>query len=128
MTAPVPAQYARPLGLAVAGGRALLGAVAMVAPDVVARPWVGAEGSGPQRRVLARALAGRDLALGIGALIADRRGAGFRGWVEGGVLADCGDVVATLVAFPHLPKWGRFVVLAAAGGAAAAGGLAAPNL
>jgi len=119
---------ARLLALAVAGGRAALGVTAIVAPDAVARPWIGDDGRGPGRSVLARALGGRDLALGLGALLAARPDGPLRGWVEAGGVADAGDVVATFLAFRHLPARGRWLVLAAAGGAVAAAALAAPSL
>ena len=120
-------RLARRLALGLAGARLALGVVAVVAPDQPTRPWIGRVGEGPTRRVLARALGGRDLALGIGALAAARNGADLRIWVAAAGLADAGDVVATLLAFPHLPKVGRLVVLAAAGGSAlvAAGTVAA---
>jgi hypothetical protein len=121
-------RQARMLAIAVAGGRAALGVTAIVAPDAVARPWIGDDGGGPGRRVLARALGGRDLALGLGALAAARPEGQLRGWVEAGGLADAGDVAATVLAFRHLPARGRWLVLAAAGGAVAAAALAAPSL
>ncbi len=120
-------RLARQLALGVAGGRLALGLVALVAPDRPTQPWIGRTGEGPARRVLARALGARDVALGLGALAAARQGGDLRLWVAAAGLADAGDVVATLLAFPHLPKVGRLAVLAAAGGAAlvAAGTVAA---
>ena len=41
-------------------------------------------------------------------------------------MADTGDVLATLVAWGHLPKAGRLLVLAAAGGAVAVARLTSP--
>jgi hypothetical protein len=118
---------ARRLALTVAGMRVSLGAVAMVAPDLALRPWVGRPG-GAERRVLARSLGARDIALGLGALLAARRQAPLRGWVEAGSLADVGDTLGTLLAFGRLPRGGRVLVLGAAAGAAAAGALAAPSV
>ena len=118
---------ARRLALAVAGMRVALGALAMVAPDLALRPWVGRPG-GAERRVLARALGARDIALGLGALLAARRNAPLRGWVEAGSLSDVGDTVSTALAFGGLPATGRVLVLGAAAGAAAAGALAAPSV
>ena len=121
------AGQARRLALTVAGLRVALGAVALAAPDLALRPWVGA-GHGPERRVLARSLGARDVALGLGALVAGRRRAPLRGWVEAGSLADTGDVLATALAFGRLPRRGRLLVLGAAAGAAAAGALVAPSV
>lgn len=116
------------MALSVARMRVALGVMALLAPDLALRPWVGTAGRGPARRVLARSLGARDIALGLGALVAARREAPVRGWVEAGALADAGDVVGTVAAFGHLPRGGRILVLASAAGAAAAGALAAPSL
>ena len=99
--------------------RIALGAVAAVAPTLPARPWVGDDARRSSARTLARALGGRDVALGLGTLLAQRHQSPVRGWLEASALADAGDVVATLVGWQSLPKTGRLgVVLAAAGGAA----------
>lgn len=127
MAGPLAPDRARRLALTVAGLRVALGAVAMVAPDMALRPWVG-RGTGAERRVLARSLGARDVALGLGAVLAAARRAPLRGWVEAGSLADAGDVVGTALAFGRLPRVGRVLVLGAAAGAAAAGALAAPSL
>ena len=57
---------------AVAVSRIGVGVVAFAAPALVSRSWVGGAGGGPSGRVLGRALGGRDLALGLGALAALR--------------------------------------------------------
>jgi hypothetical protein len=58
---------------AVAASRVGVGVVAFAAPLLVSRSWVGRSGDGTPGRVLGRAIGGRDLALGVGALIALRR-------------------------------------------------------
>ena len=63
---------------AVAVSRVGVGVVAFAAPALVARSWVGGAGGGPSGRVLGRALGGRDLALGLGALAALRLQAASR--------------------------------------------------
>jgi hypothetical protein len=118
---------ARQVAASVAWGRIALGVTAMLTPSIPLRPWVGREVAWrPRAKLLARALGARDVALGLGVLLALRHDAPVRGWVEGGGLADAGDAVATLLAFRTLPRAGRWAVLGAAGGAAAAAGLAAP--
>lgn len=124
----LPPGPARGLALWVAAARIGLGLVAAVAPTVVARPWIGDDAHRPGAMVLGRALGGRDLALGLGPLLAARRGAPLRGWVEAAALADLVDTGATLVAFRRLPRRGRWLVLASAGAAAAAGAVAARSL
>ncbi|MGH3943499.1 MAG: hypothetical protein ACRDSI_00385, partial [Pseudonocardiaceae bacterium] len=115
----IPTDVARGAALVVATGRVALGVIALLRPSVPARPWVGtALAAGPAGQVLGRALGGRDLALGLGALLALRRpdssaaaGRVAAGWVAGGALADGADVLATLAAWPALPRWGRLGIL-----------------
>ena len=118
---------ARQIAEAVAVGRIAIGITALVAPTVPLRPWVGRDFAWqPRAKLLARSLGARDLALGVGVMLALRHKAPVRGWVEGAALADAGDTLATLLAFGKLPKSGRWLVLASAAGAVAAGRLAAP--
>jgi hypothetical protein len=120
---------ARQLAEAIAWGRVAIGITAFVAPTVPLRPWVGRDFAWqPRAKLLARSLGARDLALGIGVLLAVRHDAPVRGWVEGAGLADAGDTLATLLAFGKLPKSGRWLVLLSAGGAVAAARLAAPRV
>jgi hypothetical protein len=123
--------------MTLAGARAALGVVALTSPALVGRPWVGTAAEGAPGRVLARALGGRDLALGIGALTALQRfplaGTGQPGsaaglWVAMGAMADSADLLATVMAWDQLPATGRWLVAASAGGAAVAGAAAAWSL
>jgi hypothetical protein len=104
--------------------RCVLGGTALIIPPLPLAPWVGQAQGDRAARLLARSLGARDIALGLGALLALRHEAPVRGWVEAGGLADAGDVVATLGAFTALPRWGRWAVLAAASGGVLAAGLA----
>jgi len=112
-----------------ATGRIAIGAGLLVAPPLVTRSWVGDDGRTPGGRLLARGLGGRDLVLGLGVLAAlDRGDAAAKDWIRASAVADASDAVATLLAFRHLPRWGRFGVLAVAAGAAVAGFVAADHL
>jgi hypothetical protein len=118
---------ARQIAEAIAVGRIAIGIVALVAPAVPLRPWVGRDFAWqPRAKLLSRSLGARDVALGVGVMLALRHKGPVRGWVEGAGLADAGDALATLLAFPKLPKSGRWLVLASAAGAAAAARFAAP--
>jgi hypothetical protein len=122
-------EQARQLAETVAWGRIAIGVTALLAPTVPLRPWVGRDFAWqPRAKLLARSLGARDLALGIGVILALRHDAPVRGWVEGAGVADAGDCLATLLAFGKLPKSGRWLVLLSAAGAAAAARLAAPSV
>jgi len=110
---------------AVAAGRVAIGLTALAWPAVPARPWVGAAADDLAARVFGRALGGRDLALGLGALAALREPAAEPGsasaWMAAGALSDALDVVATLSSWRELPRIGRWLVAVSAGGAAVVG-------
>jgi hypothetical protein len=113
------ADAARLLARLVAWGRIGIGVGAVVAPSLSARPWIGADAGTPGSRLLARAMGGRDLALGLGAL----RGLGLsdretRPWVALGGMADAVDALATVLAFGSLPGRRRWGILAVTVGAA----------
>ena len=102
---------------ALAAARTAIGVLALAAPTLVTRPWLGQDRSAAPR-VLGRALGGRDLVLGLGALAALRpmppgpRSAGHPGvWTGAGALADSLDVLATVAAWDELPAAGRWLVV-----------------
>lgn len=107
---------ARAVATAVAAARVAIGVGALVAPELLLRPWAGSGERG--ERLLARAIGGRDLALGLGALLAMRHDSAVRGWVEAGGLADAVDAAVTAASWSSLPRRGRWVVLGAAGAGA----------
>jgi hypothetical protein len=64
-------------------------------------------------KVLARAFGARDLAIGLGVVIALDRGAPVRGWIEAGALSDGVDTLATLFAGGSIHpaiRWPAFAV------------------
>jgi hypothetical protein len=111
--------------LGVAAGRVALGLLALARPAVPSRPWVGAGPDDLTAQVFGRALGGRDLALGLGALAAlaraDAEPAAASAWVAAGALSDSLDVVASLASWSELPRIGRLLVITSAAGAALAG-------
>ena len=109
----------RSLAQLVAWGRVGIGVAAIVAPTSMARPWIGPGARAWDRRLLARTMGGRDLALGIGALralgVSDTEA---RPWVALGGMADAVDALATALAFGSLPRRSRWGILAVTVGAA----------
>ncbi len=109
----------RTLATLVARGRVGIGVTAMVAPSIMTRPWIGDTANTKPARLLARTMAGRDLALGIGALrslsVSDQEA---RPWVALGGMADAVDALVTAVAFTSLPRRSRWGILAVTVGAA----------
>jgi hypothetical protein len=124
----VTREEAREYARWVAGLRVGIGATAIVAPRVVTRPWLGRGVGRPTDKLLARSLGSRDIALGLGAILAMDRGGPIRGWLEAGGLADAGDLLATLLAFRALPRFGRWTMLLAISGAVVAAGVLAPSV
>jgi len=85
-------------------GRIGVGAGFLLAPGLCLRVSLGAVEVGPVTRMLARSVGARDIALGLGALLALRHQAPLRGWLEAGTLADAGDALTTALAFRHLGR------------------------
>jgi hypothetical protein len=77
--------------------------------------------------VLARAFGARDLAIGLGVVIALDRGTPVRGWIEAGALADAIDTAASLLAGGSIPAAIRWPCIALGAGSTAAGMALAPN-
>lgn len=103
---------------AIAAGRLLIGAALVAAPQKTAAGWVGptVAGSGGGQ-ALARGLGARDVALAIGLLVDSKH---TTTWLLAGVGADVVDFAAAAAA-PDLPRAGRIMTLAVAGGAALGG-------
>jgi hypothetical protein len=124
----------------VAAARVAVGVVALAWPALPSRPWVGTGEAGGDlpSRVFGRALGGRDLALGLGALAALRQADSASGapgeqrpasaWVAAGALSDAMDVAASLAAWRDLPRLTRWLVVGSAAGAALAGAAGAVAL
>ena len=107
------------LAVSLAGGRIAIGAVSLLAPRFVGRTMTGRDGSEGGTHLFARMVGARDVALGLGVLVALDRGAPVRGWLEASALVDGIDAAACLLARDHL----RASVFPAAVGLAATGAL-----
>lgn len=86
-----------------------VGASFVLAPGLSLRSWVGREGDTPAGRMAARMVGGRDIALGVGLLMAARHGAPVRGWLEAGAVCDATDFVANMLGVRHVPNKARVV-------------------
>jgi hypothetical protein len=111
-----------------AAGRTLFGVMALLMPKTIGRGFLGSLVDAPGGTAAVRTIGGRDLALGAGALIADRRGRPLRGWVEAGLLVDLLDCFVAVFLGRGLPLLSRLSILIIGGGAAAAGVIAANGL
>lgn len=93
----------------------------IVAPRRIGRKWIGLAADHPGGRMVTRLTGARDIALGYGVIKAlDAGDPSARDWITVAGACDVVDTVATLAAFPSLPKRGRLVSLLAASGAATA--------
>ena len=109
----------REIAIAQARGRIAVGAAYVLAPGLFGRIWVGRDADRRGTKVLARAFGARDLALGLGVVIAIDRGAPVRGWLEASALSDALDFCASLLGGDALPAVSRPGVLALGSGSAA---------
>jgi hypothetical protein len=96
------------VGRVVAAGRIGFGLALVAAPERVTGPWLGKDAGRVGTQVVTRGLGARDLALGVGGLIAPT--AQLRPWVAAAIAADAADLVGTLAAGDALPVTGRVLV------------------
>jgi len=109
----------RDLAVSLAGGRIAIGGVSLLAPGVVGRAMIGPDGDSVGTRLFLRVVGARDLALGLGVLVALDRDAPVHGWLRASAVVDGLDAAGSLLARDHL----RPTVFPAAVGAATAGAL-----
>lgn len=86
---------ARTLGLV----RIVAGAALFLMPRRAAWGWTGERTQDATTTLSMRGMGARDVALGLGLVIALDRGAPVRGWLEAGVLSDSADAVATVMSW-----------------------------
>jgi hypothetical protein len=111
----------RDAAIAMGRGRIALGVTGLLAPAAVASFMIGRDGSRGGSRLLSRLIGGRDIALGLGTVIALDRGAPVRGWLEAAALADGVDAAACLLAREHMPRRASTGVVVLASAAAGVG-------
>ncbi len=98
--------------------RVLLGAGFFLAPRLGVRAWTGEAVPSIGAVVAARGVGARDVAIGLGTLIALEHKGAIRGWLEAGVIADAADATSALFAGRRMSARRRF--LFAVSGAASA--------
>lgn len=106
------------LAMSLARCRIAIGVGAVVTPSLAARVIGGRRRSEGIAPLFARMLGGRDVALGLGTVIALDRGKPVRGWLEGSALADTVDCVACVLARESMAPT-AFAAAAGLGGASA---------
>ena len=75
-----------------------VGAAFVLFPRLAGNMWIGPDAARRPVKVLARAFGARDLAIGLGVVIALDRGTPVRGWIEAGALSDVIDTCASVLA------------------------------
>jgi hypothetical protein len=103
---------------AVIAGRIAFGIGFVAMPGLTGRLWIGRDAQRPGVKVLTQAIGARDLAAGLGALVAMRRGKPARGWFEAISLTDVLDCACGLAAGDRIPPASRGLILALGGGSA----------
>lgn len=95
-----------------------LGIGMFLMPRRVLKSWTG-ENAGDLPSTLAlRGMAGRDVAIGLGLLMAIENDSPKRGWLEAGALADAADATGTILSWKRLgPVRGAFWLALEAGAA-----------
>lgn len=98
-----------------------IGSLLFVAPRASARVWTGERGLSVTGVVATRGLAARDVAIGLGGLIALKRQGAVRAWVEAGAVADAGDALSCLLAGQRMSVGRRTLCTLTSASAAVAG-------
>ncbi len=103
-----------------AASRVGLGALLVAVPRVV-EGWVGPGARRSEAKMLTRVAGARDLALGLGTLMALREGTPVRRWLQVAAAVDASDALVSLGALRHLTARRSLPTAALAAGGAATG-------
>jgi hypothetical protein len=109
------------LALFLARTRLALGAAAVLAPGPSARVLTGRSQTVGVEPQLTRMVGCRDMALGLGTVIALDRGKPVRGWLEASAYADAGDFLAALLGRKQMSQRAYVGTLAVTAAAVALG-------
>lgn len=109
--------------------RILFGIAFIARPVEAGKGWIGRQARVPGAQVYSRGFGARDVALGLGALQSLVRNDGSaRSWALAQTISDATDFGATWVAGRRIPRQGRTLALAIAGGSTAIGLITAAGL
>lgn len=108
------------LALLLARARIGIGSAAVLTPRLAARALSGRPASGIEPP-LTRMVGARDIALGLGTVIALDRGAPVRGWLEAAAFSDGADCLWSLIGRSRLSSWAVRVTVVAGVASSAAG-------
>jgi hypothetical protein len=109
-------------------GRITVGALMVLAPRRAARLWTGEDEGSAISALAVRGLGARDLAIGMGTLIALEDDGDVSGWLRAGIVSDAGDALGVLSNFGKLGGLRRWALLATSCTAVYAGVKAADAL
>ncbi len=103
-----------------AATRVGLGVALLMAPRVM-QGWVGPAARRPEAKVLTRVAGARDLALGLGTLLALGEGTPVRRWLQVAAAVDAADTLVSLAAVRHITARRSLPAAALATGGAVTG-------
>jgi hypothetical protein len=109
-------------------GRVVAGGLLFIAPRRAARAWTGENEDSAISVMAVRGLGARDMAIGMGTLVAIERGGDVGGWLRAGAASDATDALSVLAHFGRLPDIRRWLLGATACGAAYIGWSVAARL
>lgn len=111
-----------------AATRTFLGATLLLMPRRALGWWAGDKDPSVTSRLIATGFGARDIAIGLGLLMALEDGKDVAPWVQAGVISDAGDFLGTVGSFKQLRPWTRWTWLLTAGSAAVIGARVLANL
>src|SRR5919106_2583500 len=109
-------------------GRVAFGALMVLAPRRAARLWTGESEESAISAMAVRGLGARDLAIGMGTLVALEDDGDVAGWLRAGMVSDAGDALGVLSNFGKLRGLRPWALLATSCTAIYAGMKAADGL
>jgi hypothetical protein len=104
--------------IGVLGLRIAYGVTLMIAPERLARRWLGPDSGRAPTQVPLRGLGARETVLHTGAVLAAFRDGPLRPWLAASIAGDCVDIAATLVGRDQLPDGSPLATAVVAGASA----------